>query len=94
MAVSHSFVKGYVIVTLKKHKGIGNGRHTYRLPFYPDDENGNFNFLCTLFHLPRLEYAAKVVKCRSEGPRLGEHILVSFHHLSSEVTLVLLQALK
>ena len=54
-------------------KEIGKDHHTFRLRtlFYPDNENRNFNFLCAW-----LEYAAKVVKCRSEGPRLGKHILV------------------
>ena len=77
MAVSHSFIKSRSIIT----QGIGKGRYTFRLQqtlFYPDNENRNFNFLCALFRLVWLEYAAKVVKCRSEGPRLqlGEHILV------------------
>ena len=60
---------------------------------YPDDENGHLDLLGALFHLPLLEDAAVVVKWCSDGPGLGEDILVCLNHLRSEASRVPLQTL-
>ena len=60
---------------------------------YPDDENGHLDLLGALSYLHLFEQAAVVVEWCSEGPRLGEDILVCLNHLRSEASCVPLQAL-